>query len=438
MSTVTHVLSEGPFNMDALKAIVFTPKTTTPEKVVSMCQSIYLILMNNDEQPCNSIPVRYGSPESGFGNEIHRTPSIQLMKIEYRILVLQKGAVFDIDMVASGIQIMHQVVMRLGIDCKFTKQYLDNREHVLSMISKDRSKDKTTIDAIFNGGYFDPSNYGRGLNELFEEFKRNRKTFYELGELLPEPYVSIRKGMFLDEKFLKKTQSQKEGSFVSRVKDDLQSKCLSAMVTFIGAEKVSTLINDGLLSRIMPDLRACETFVFEQTGFRIHLKNKPFELTQEQIDEMLPSLNETGVDWGNIPIFNHSLESMPTYEGRNGETKRCLPEIKFKKDVKCMAFDAAMGIGKTHANKVHINNLRKELGREPRVIIVSCRRLQARDVYAAYKKETLPELQYYKGMGWDALHNATQLVIQYESLYKLKGLTTPYDAFVFDEPKGEV
>jgi hypothetical protein len=44
------------------------------------------------------------------------------------LLATKPGSLYDLDMVASGIQIMMQVFERHKIDCTITKQYLANRE----------------------------------------------------------------------------------------------------------------------------------------------------------------------------------------------------------------------------------------------------------------------------------------------------------------------
>jgi hypothetical protein len=146
-------LYEGPFDTNNLKALAFTPKISTSQEVVSMATKIYIILMNNrnDHEHSARIRVDYGPPKNGFGNDQAQTPSIQHMKKEYRILLTVNQLLYDIDMVASGIQLMVQVFERIGIVCTLTRAYLENREDVLRMISRDdREKAKKEIDrAVF-------------------------------------------------------------------------------------------------------------------------------------------------------------------------------------------------------------------------------------------------------------------------------------------------
>jgi hypothetical protein len=88
----SHTLYEGPFDMNNLKALAFTPKISTPQKVVSMATKIYIILMNNrnDHEHSARISVEYGPPKNGFGNDQAKTPSIQRMQKEFRILISYK------------------------------------------------------------------------------------------------------------------------------------------------------------------------------------------------------------------------------------------------------------------------------------------------------------------------------------------------------------
>ena len=106
---MTNILKKGDFNMDILKALVFTPKLSTPEDVTNMLRRIYLGIMNNPVQPCSHVEVKYEKPKYGTGNEDPISASIGRLPNVYRKLATFGTGLYDADMAASGVQIMTQV-----------------------------------------------------------------------------------------------------------------------------------------------------------------------------------------------------------------------------------------------------------------------------------------------------------------------------------------
>jgi len=223
------------------------------------------------------------------------------------------------------------------------------------------------MEKVFNGG-------GRGLIVhiglvgLLDEWDMMRDRFYHNCRHQPQ-CASIGTGVYTD-----LTLWNPDSKFMARVKDDLQSKVLVAMVEFVGATNVSTLISDVMLIRGAINVEACEAHIFSKTGLKITLKKKPFALSEAERRAGMPPKNSTGVDWGTIPCKNHTIEEMIEYTDSLGQKKRGLQPLVFKNGVKAIDVNGQCGIGKTTTIKATINALRIELGCEPKVLLPTCRR----------------------------------------------------------------
>jgi hypothetical protein len=85
----------------------------------------------------------------------------------------------------------------------------------------------------------------------------------------------------------KDKKGNKEGSFLALVGQTYENKCLLAMYDFFKdkGREIGTLVYDGLHLRKLTDdevipeelLRECETFIFEKTGFNMHIVSKPMK-----------------------------------------------------------------------------------------------------------------------------------------------------------------
>jgi hypothetical protein len=413
------IYQEGPFNRSVLSALVFKHEYTSKRWPGStdVLNSIYTSLMNTNS---DFLEVKYRPPKRGFGNLVpDGCPSIKALPNELRQLITT--TLIDIDMVCSGINIMAQVFERNNIPCPNIQDYLANREDFLDLISPDRQTAKKTIDSVFNGGFRKKTDHSQ-IESLFDEFESVTAEFYWKRERFPQ-YKHIEP--VID----KPTLKGRIASYVSLVKDFHQAEILQSMIECIVPENVSTLINDGVLVRNAVDLSLVEKHVLDKNDFKIVLKQKPFERSQE----LLPSRTETGINWGQIPCFNHSLADMATYTDIHDVVKHSMNPISFKPGVKCLMYNCHMGGGKTYAVKAYTDELRIELGREPEVIIITARCLQAKENMIGYRLH-LPGVVHYKDVRTtEELHDATSLICQYESLHKLKGRDKPYDLFIFDE-----
>ena len=405
-------LTEGPFDMPALSAMVFTGSSELVKVDKDKLTNIYLRLMNAGSDLHD---VAYAPPKSGYGNLRAQGPSIQGLPNSLRRLITI--GLSDIDIVSSGMTIMSQVFERQGLDCSQLKEYLSNRESMLSTISEDRRVAKRTIETIFNGGSKPPKNNADERDDLallFNEFSDLREMFYTQAVL---SFTDTYGGCPEYKKIIatidpNKIRSKQAASFVARMKDYHQSKIIACMVDFIGHDRVSTLISDGIHVRGEVNLSEVEAHVKDTLDFKIVLKSKPFSMTNAEKRIKLPQQNDTGVDWGAIPCVNHTIDDMPQYVDRHGETKRSLHPIRFKDGVRCMLYNVHMGGGKTFRVREYIRTLRQELKREVSVLILTARCLQAKDIVSLFGDD-LPLLLHYKTVkGWDELHAATQLVCQ--------------------------
>jgi hypothetical protein len=413
-------LTEGPFDMQALSALVFTSGSELGKVNRDKLTNIYLRLMNAGS---DLHEVVYALPKSGFGNLRAQGPSIQGLPNSLRRLITT--GLSDLDIVSSGMSIMSHIFDRQGLDCTQLKEYLSNRESVLSTINEDRRVAKRMIETLFNGGSRPAKNDDErdDMAPLISEFSDLREMFYTRAVL---SFTDTYGGCPEYKKIIAtidptKIRSKQAASFVARIKDYHQARILACMVDFIGHDRVSTLISDGIHVRGDVVLADIEAHVFDTLQFKIVLKSKPFNMTNAEKLVKLPKQNDTGIDWGTIPCVNHTIDDMPQYVDRHGETKRSLHPIQFNDGVRCMLFNVHMGGGKTFRVREYIRTLRQELQREVSVLILTARCLQAKDIVSLFGDD-LPLLLHYKqSKGWEELHAAKQLVCQYESCYKLKG-----------------
>jgi hypothetical protein len=364
------------------------------------------------------------------------------MKKEERPLITQ--GLYDVDMAASGMNILVQVFDRHNIDCPETKRFLSKREKVLSRINpNDRDAAKKEIDRIFNGGCPNKES-PTFLGKLFAEFVSCRQQFFDLVKLInlvAYPEYKVIYEVLMKDPLIKYNHP---GKFMARVKDFYQEKCLASMVRYIGIENVSTLISDGMLTRVDPDLDKMTDYVLKdkKCKFKITVAKKPFAISEEKRASLLPPEHATGIDWGDIPCFDHSTEDMVEYIDTLGVTKYGIRPIEFKAGIKLEVINANCGAGKTHTVGQAIEYKRQELGREPNVLLLGSRVLQTQDIISTYRS-VLPHLKHYQddlknSTDWDTLltgEGPMQIVLQYESAWRLWKLKKHFDIFVFDEAR---
>ena len=139
---------EGPFDLQVLKSLVFTPGSVDKSGDVRQLNDIYLSLMNARS---TEHVVTYDKPKAGTGNLVAKTPSIQMLSKIYRPMITI--GLTDLDIVGSGIAIMVHAFESHGLKCPETKRYIGNRERYLRWVDRnDRDKSKKYIEKVFNGG----------------------------------------------------------------------------------------------------------------------------------------------------------------------------------------------------------------------------------------------------------------------------------------------
>jgi hypothetical protein len=435
-------LQEGPFDMSALKSMLFSGGAQSAAAKASMA-AIYLKMMNSQS---TMHTVEYTTPKSGFGNLVADVGSIQKLPNDVKRLITT--SLTDVDMVCSGMTIVSQVFEKLDMPCPLLQNFITNRESILPDVQKAldahqsvKMTAKQYVEMLFNGGTLAHVRIVK-LVPLVEECYKLRSTLYshvlfaQTDTVLAERLRSVcpvYKEIFdiVNEKPL--PRAKQEVRFMARIKDYFQSKILECMIECIGHDDVSTLTCDGLLARGKVDLPAIEAYVLKHRSFKIVLKQKPFSMTAQEKQVLLPTRNNTGIDWGDIPCFNHPVDEMIEYKDTHGQMKRGMDPIEFKPGVRCMIYGAHMATGKTHNVKACVHDLQRQLGREPSVIFVTARRLQGMDIAAMFGNCLTKILYYSHADDGEALQEALQLIIQYESICRLKGRDTPYDLFIFDE-----
>jgi hypothetical protein len=181
-----EALTSGPFDMDAMRSIVFTPGSLDNPEDQTKIEMIYLRLMNAKS---DSFSVKYDPPARGIGNLVAKGPNIQNFNKHLRPLITK--ILYDIDIRASGMTIMSQVFDRHNIPCPLLKSFIDpiNRERTLNRINRnDRDAAKQVVERLFNGGKptdTDPD----WLIDMAGEFKSCRDDFYDLCRIVTTKYT---------------------------------------------------------------------------------------------------------------------------------------------------------------------------------------------------------------------------------------------------------
>jgi P4 family phage/plasmid primase-like protien len=181
----------------------------------------------------------------------------------------------DIDQVNSHPTILKILFDKNGLNSPMLDECVNNREAFLAKVGKDRSKSKTQVIGVINGGDFSKNPF---LKKFNDELVKNIDT------LIKKPEYQITYD------YITKTYPDDEnirGKVISRILQNKENELLEAyldwsnMNDFSGDNNVA-LIFDGfqLLSKfnITNDiLNECRKYAFDETGYDIELKIKPFD-----------------------------------------------------------------------------------------------------------------------------------------------------------------
>lgn len=183
---------------------------------------------------------------------------------------------FDIDMVNAQPVLLVQLAKKHGVPMKYLTRYIENREEVLKEmmeyynISRDEAKE-WIIKCIF----------GAKIPKL----KVLREELENLAMVLSEKYPILYS-------IVKELKEENHiGTFLAYIAQTEECKCLLAMNEYLEGQGriVCVLCYDGCMilkkeneTEFPKDLlRNCEKYIFEKTGYKIDLLEKPMEIAPQ-------------------------------------------------------------------------------------------------------------------------------------------------------------
>ena len=194
---------------------------------------------------------------------------LTFLKKEIRNSIMPKN-IKDIDMVNAHPVILNYLCKKNNVDCNILKNYIVNRELILSSFAEDRKSVKELFLSILNGGFKDIYSDNKQTNnylKLFEnEIIRNENYFY----------INDKKYLDIDYNY--------EGKNLSRLILDIENQILQIMINYLTSKNVniSTLEYDGL--KIYTDKRSkhfsineLELNIYKNIGINIKLAFKNIE-----------------------------------------------------------------------------------------------------------------------------------------------------------------
>lgn len=216
--------------------------------------------------------------------------SLQSMPNKFRAFVVTKKY-HDIDIVNCNPTILLQLFTINGYYSPRLQEYVNKRDEYLTKYSKEYNVNKKTIKKGLNALIF-----GKSVKTLARELNINEKEIKSLSfiQQFSDEVTKNCKLLIQNENYHKivtdiNTYLSKKGknknywpSIISYMVLTVENNILASMVQYFTSHKfeVSTLIFDGCHVQSDDDdishhLRACEKHIFNKTGFRIKLIEKP-------------------------------------------------------------------------------------------------------------------------------------------------------------------
>jgi hypothetical protein len=223
--------------------------------------------------------------------------SLQFFKRDIRH-VLSRDHYIDIDMKNAGANIIYQYCRKYGIKCKKLREYVNDRENILSEIqdihniTRDEAKG-VMLALLYLGSYKINDKTPKNKIDFLIDFKNE---MVEIGK-----QVCDREKDLYEEVKKDNTREYKESSTLSITCHIIENKCLMAMYDFFinNDYKVGVLCFDGLMiekdgqlnklhgyyDKLLTD---CEEYVHNKIGYKISLDVKPMDL---QLSFKLPDIS---------------------------------------------------------------------------------------------------------------------------------------------------
>ena len=191
------------------------------------------------------------------------------LKKEIRNSIMPKN-IKDIDMVNAHPVILNYLCKKNNVDCNILKNYIENRELILSSFSEDRKSVKELFLSILNGGFKDVYSDDKQTNNYLKLFEN------EIIRIQNYFYTNDKRYLDIDYNY--------EGKNLSRIILDIENQILQIMINYFTSKNVNilTLEYDGL--KIYTDksskhfsINELESNIYKSIGINIKLAFKNIE-----------------------------------------------------------------------------------------------------------------------------------------------------------------
>jgi len=239
-----------------------------------------------------------------------------------------EGIWVDIDQVNSHPTILKILFDKNGLNSPMLDECVNDREAFLAKVGTKRSKSKTQVIGVINGGDFSKNPF---LKKFNDELVKNIDTIIKKPEY-QKTYDYITKTYPDDENI--------RGKVISRILQNKENELLEAYLDWVnikdlGGDNNVALIFDGfqILSKfgITDDmLDECRKYAFKKTGYDIELKIKPFDGAFELPDDYADfDLNDELVQRfiSNLDYTNTDIEDKIRFIEKNGATHELLQDF---------------------------------------------------------------------------------------------------------------
>ena len=176
----------------------------------------------------------------------------------------------DIDMVNAHPVILNYLCKKSNVDCNILKNYIENRELILSSFGEDRKIIKELFLSILNGGFKD-------------NYSDNKQTNNYL-KLFEQEIIGVQNHFYINDKRYLDIDYNYKGKNPSRIILDIENQILQIMINYLISKNVNilTLEYDGL--KIYTDkyskhfsINELELNIFKSIGVNIKLVIKNIE-----------------------------------------------------------------------------------------------------------------------------------------------------------------
>ena len=189
-----------------------------------------------------------------------------IFKKEIRNSIMPKD-IKDIDMIYAHPVILYHLCNENKIDCNISKNYIENRELILSSFGEKKSV-KELFLTILNGGFKDIYSDDKRINNYLKLFEK------EITKIQNYCYIYYKRYLDIDYNY--------KGKNLSRIILDIENQILQVMINYFISKNVNILEYDRL--KIYTDknskhfsINALELCVYTEIGINIKLAFKNIE-----------------------------------------------------------------------------------------------------------------------------------------------------------------